>query len=194
MNRVGRRDHRTYGSGSPSSRRSSPTSNRSPAGRRASPFSISARMRSSSRRGLPRRPAASRGVSPPSAGRGRRANHGSGGPKFTSAAASLGSEAGSLLGRSHRGYLVIKLQTARSRLRRALKHVALWCRANRHQLVIEQQRSLNLKLRGHHGYYGITGDFRALKGFRDEVACLWRPCPRAEGRAESAARIVATLV
>ena len=77
-------------------------------------------------------------------------------------------------GRSYRGYLVIKRQTARGRLRRALKHVALWCRANRHQPVIEQQRSLNLKLRGHYGYYGITGNFRALKGFRDEVARSWR--------------------
>jgi len=36
----------------------------------------------------------------------------------------------------------------------------LWCRANRHEPVIEQQRSLNLKLRGHYGYYGITGNFR----------------------------------
>lgn len=77
-------------------------------------------------------------------------------------------------GRSHRGYLVIKRQTAGSRFRRALKRMALWCRANRHQPVIEQQRSLNLKLRGHYGYYGITGNFRALKGFRNEVVRLWR--------------------
>lgn len=77
-------------------------------------------------------------------------------------------------GRSHRGYLVIKRQTAGSRFRRALKQMALWCRANRHQPVIEQQRSLNLKLRGHYGYYGITGNFRALKGFRNEVVRLWR--------------------
>ena len=67
-----------------------------------------------------------------------------------------------------------KRQTAGSRLRRALKQVVLWCRANRHEPVIEQQRSLNLKLRGHYGYYGITGNFRALQGFWDEVRRTWR--------------------
>jgi hypothetical protein len=61
-----------------------------------------------------------------------------------------------------------------SRLRRALKQVVLWCRANRHEPVIEQQRSLNLKLRGHYGYYGITGNFLALQGFWDEVRRVWR--------------------
>jgi len=77
-------------------------------------------------------------------------------------------------GRSYRGFLVVKRQTARSRLRRALVQVTLWCRANRHLPVVEQQRSLNLKLRGHYGYYGITGNFRALKGFRNEVVRSWR--------------------
>lgn len=77
-------------------------------------------------------------------------------------------------GRSLRGFMVIKRQTARSRLQRALKKVALWCRAHRHEPVDEQQRSLNLKLRGHYGYYGITGNFRALEGFWNEVRREWR--------------------
>lgn len=77
-------------------------------------------------------------------------------------------------GRSHRGHMVLKRQTARGRLRRALAQVALWCRTNRHQPVVEQQRSLNLKLRGHYGYYGITGNFRALVRFREVVKVVWR--------------------
>jgi len=76
--------------------------------------------------------------------------------------------------RSYRGRLVIRRQTARSRLRRALLQVALWCRANRHQPVVEQQRSLNLKLRGHYGYYGITGNLPALKRFKRGVQGAWR--------------------
>jgi hypothetical protein len=54
------------------------------------------------------------------------------------------------------------------------QQVTLWCRANRHLPVDEQKRSLNLKLPGHYGYYGITGNFRALKGFRNEVLRSWR--------------------
>src|SRR5882724_10159277 len=41
--------------------------------------------------------------------------------------------------------------------RRALKRVAQWCRLHRHHPIEEQQQTLAQKLRGHFGYYGITG-------------------------------------
>jgi group II intron reverse transcriptase/maturase len=77
-------------------------------------------------------------------------------------------------GKSRRGHPVIKRRTARNRLRRALTAIAFWCRAHRHLPVGEQQRSLNLKLRGHYGYYGITGNFRALKRFMNGAKATWR--------------------
>jgi hypothetical protein len=77
-------------------------------------------------------------------------------------------------GRSTRGFLVVKRQTARGRFRRALRAIAMWCRINRHLSIVEQQRSLNLKLRGHYGYYGLTGNARALKRFQWQVRTVWR--------------------
>jgi RNA-directed DNA polymerase len=77
-------------------------------------------------------------------------------------------------GRSPQGRWVVKRKTASSRLSRALQSVALWCRANRHRPVKEQQHRLSLKLRGHFSYYGITGNFRSLKCFRFEVVRCWR--------------------
>jgi RNA-directed DNA polymerase len=77
-------------------------------------------------------------------------------------------------GRSYRGFMVVKRQTAGSRFRRALKSAALWCRRFRHQPIAEQQRVLNSKLRGHYGYYGITGNFLALRRFKEEVQFVWR--------------------
>lgn len=77
-------------------------------------------------------------------------------------------------GRSHRGYMVLKRQTAGSRLRKALARVTAWCRTNRHLSIAEQQRSLNLRLRGHYGYYGITGNFLRLKLFKEAVQAIWR--------------------
>src|SRR6266496_152197 len=65
-------------------------------------------------------------------------------------------------------------KTASSRLSRALQSIALWCRANRHRPVKEQQHMLSLKLRGHFAYYGITGNFRSLAWFRFEVVHRWR--------------------
>ena len=77
-------------------------------------------------------------------------------------------------GRSYRGYLLLKRQTARTRFRRALAKATLWCRMHRHLSIAEQQRSLNLGLRGHYGYYGITGNFLALMRFKDAVQTIWR--------------------
>lgn len=77
-------------------------------------------------------------------------------------------------GKSYRGYLVVKRQTASGRLARALRQVTIWCRRFRHLSIREQQQTLNRKLRGHYGYYGITGNFRSLKRFKEEVQVIWR--------------------
>jgi hypothetical protein len=77
-------------------------------------------------------------------------------------------------GRSRNGVWVVKRRTAASRLRRAITTIAHWCRLNRHRPVVDQHRTLGNKLRGHFGYYGITGNVEALRGFRDAVTRAWR--------------------
>jgi len=77
-------------------------------------------------------------------------------------------------GRSRRGHWVVKRQTARSRFRRAVKTAARWCRQHRHWPLADQQRRLNAMLRGHYGYYGITGNARRLAAYRYEVVHVWR--------------------
>ncbi|HJL18116.1 MAG TPA: group II intron reverse transcriptase/maturase [Sandaracinaceae bacterium LLY-WYZ-13_1] len=77
-------------------------------------------------------------------------------------------------GTSRRGKPVVKRKTARSRLRRSLRRVWLWCRAHRHDPLREQQSALAAKLRGHFGYFGITGNARALECFRKGVLRAWR--------------------
>ena len=77
-------------------------------------------------------------------------------------------------GRSWRGTWVVKRKTASSRLSRALRSIAQWCRWNRHEPVGEQQHTLSQKLRGHFAYYGITGNCQALSWFRYGVVRCWR--------------------
>jgi RNA-directed DNA polymerase len=77
-------------------------------------------------------------------------------------------------GRSQRGNWVVKRKTAGSRLRRALKKIAQWCRANRHRWMVEQHQELVRKLRGHFGYYGITGNYTALSRYLYEVCRIWK--------------------
>lgn len=76
-------------------------------------------------------------------------------------------------GLSRRGRWVVKQKTASGRFRRALKRVAEWCRQHRHQAIGEQQRSLAQKLRGHFGYFGITGNSEAISRFRERVIGIW---------------------
>jgi group II intron reverse transcriptase/maturase len=76
-------------------------------------------------------------------------------------------------GRSRKGTWVVQQKTMKSRFRRALRHITLWCRENRHMPVSEQSKTLSQKLRGHYSYYGVTGNGRALENLYDEVRRIW---------------------
>ena len=76
-------------------------------------------------------------------------------------------------GLSRRGKWVVKRKTASSRFSRALKRIAVWCRQHRHQGVGQQQQTLAQKLRGHFGYFGITGNSEAICRFRELVIGIW---------------------
>jgi hypothetical protein len=76
--------------------------------------------------------------------------------------------------KSRTGYWVVKQKTAADRFRRALKRIADWCRRYRHQPVRDQWTALKRKLLGHFGYFGITGNFRALRSLRHRVCGVWR--------------------
>lgn len=76
--------------------------------------------------------------------------------------------------KSRKGAWVIKRKTAASRFRRALKKVTDWCRQHRHQQLEAQHRHLSAAMRGHYGYFGITGNSAALSRFSHEVHRAWR--------------------
>ena len=76
--------------------------------------------------------------------------------------------------KSRKGKWVIKRKTASGRFARALKKVAEWCRVFRHRTLKEQHQHLSAALRGHYGYYGITGNSQALGCFAFEVRKVWK--------------------
>ncbi len=76
--------------------------------------------------------------------------------------------------KSRQGHWVVKRQTAAKRFTRAVKAVGVWCRRHRHELVREQHKALVRKLKGHCGYYGITGNAKALGRFRYELRRAWQ--------------------
>jgi group II intron reverse transcriptase/maturase len=76
-------------------------------------------------------------------------------------------------GKSRRGHWVVKRKTAKSRLRRAMIATWQWCRKSRHRPLREQHAALCRKLRGHYGYYGITGNHRSLTLYWHRVRQAW---------------------
>jgi len=76
--------------------------------------------------------------------------------------------------RSRRGFWVIKRRTARKRLRRSMLALSQWCRRNRHEPMAEQHKKLSQKLRGHYGYYGIVGNFQAIRAVYQHTRQVWR--------------------
>jgi hypothetical protein len=79
-----------------------------------------------------------------------------------------------LWGLTHRGKWTVRRRTSPSRFSRALKRIAAWCKYHRHDPLGTQQHALGQKLRGHFGYFGIIGNFEALRRFRFWVIRAWR--------------------
>jgi RNA-directed DNA polymerase len=77
-------------------------------------------------------------------------------------------------GQSRTGRWIIRRKTMRKRFSRGLKAISQWCRKNRHEPLRTQVEQLGRKLKGHFGYYGLTGNFEALHRFRGAVIGIWR--------------------
>lgn len=76
--------------------------------------------------------------------------------------------------KTRQGYWVIKRKTAKKRLRRAMKSLWQWCRDHRHENLMEQHKTLCLKLLGHYQYYGIRSNFKMLEVVFEHVENAWR--------------------
>lgn len=69
------------------------------------------------------------------------------------------------LGTSRKGKEMLIRKTGSKKLRLSLEKVQIWIKINRHRKLKELIFELNLKLRGHYNYYGITFNSRGVHGF-----------------------------
>ena len=65
-------------------------------------------------------------------------------------------------------------KTAKDRLSRTLRRFSEWCRWHRHDPLDTQHLMLVKKLKGHYGYYGITGNSLALAEVLYQVGRIWK--------------------
>jgi group II intron reverse transcriptase/maturase len=76
--------------------------------------------------------------------------------------------------RNLKGNYQVGFRTEKSRLRRSIMNLSDLMRRIRHLPVKEQVINLNRVLRGHYAYYGIAGNFGALKKVYRNVERYWR--------------------
>ena len=76
--------------------------------------------------------------------------------------------------RNRKGNFKVGMRTEKTRLNRGMAHLRDLMRRMRHLPIREQVINLNQVLRGHYGYYGIAGNFRALQKVHRFVERYWR--------------------
>ena len=77
-------------------------------------------------------------------------------------------------GRTRTGRWVVKRKTSAKRFTRAVKSIAQWCRAHRHEVIAAQHKALVRKLKGIVRTSGLTGNAPALARFRHELIRAWQ--------------------
>ena len=71
--------------------------------------------------------------------------------------------------KSKQGWFRVKRRTAQKKYRTKLKEMNQWLKRNRHLRLRDLTYELNLKLRGHFQYYGVTDNYDRINNFRDET-------------------------
>jgi RNA-directed DNA polymerase len=88
------------------------------------------------------------------------------------------------------GQLQVGVRTEKSRLRRSLMSLQEKMRQMRHLTIRQRVDELKDALRGHYGYYGIAGNFRALQKVYRHVERYW--CGMLRSRSWAARRLTWT--
>jgi hypothetical protein len=76
--------------------------------------------------------------------------------------------------RSRKGYWVIKLKTAKKKVRKSIVAMWDWCRINRHKPLKWQHQMLSSKLRGHFQYFGVRCNMRSMQAVLHFAIRGWR--------------------
>lgn len=90
------------------------------------------------------------------------------------------------MGLSRNGMWVLKRKTSKKKLRKSLKATFTWIKENRHMKICQLIDKLNVKLRGHYNYYGITGNSKSLGIYLYSISrYLFRTLNRRGGKLRS---------
>jgi RNA-directed DNA polymerase len=76
-------------------------------------------------------------------------------------------------GKSRKGNWIPKRKTSKKSFAKGLRAISYWLRDHRHWPLDEQHLRLTRALKGHYGYFGITGNADLIVSFRHRVYRRW---------------------
>jgi len=76
--------------------------------------------------------------------------------------------------KSRKGRWMVGRKTDSKRFKRAITAINAWCKANRHQLIPIQWKTLKAKVTGHYAYYGMSLNFQSINEFYERVKSVWK--------------------
>lgn len=76
------------------------------------------------------------------------------------------------LAKSQKGNMVLKRKTSKGKLTKAIIKTGKWIKKHRHMKLQILITELNIKLRGHYSYYGITFNSKGINSFFEQVKRL----------------------
>jgi group II intron reverse transcriptase/maturase len=85
-------------------------------------------------------------------------------------------------GTTRKGRFMVMRKTQRTRMIRKLKELRREMKLRRHASLLDQRKWLAAVLRGHYGYFGITGNGRSIACFHTQITKWWRWVLRRRGQ------------
>jgi len=73
------------------------------------------------------------------------------------------------ISKSLKGKRVLKRKTSSKKFTKAMSQTEKWIKENRHLKIKQLIKELNVKMRGHYNYYGITFNLRSISCYYDQV-------------------------
>lgn len=75
--------------------------------------------------------------------------------------------------KGRKGFWCLKAKTKKEKLRKSLKDISDWCKANRHKKVHWQHQKLCKKVLGHYAHFARIGNSPMLDKYQKGVARIW---------------------
>jgi RNA-directed DNA polymerase len=72
-------------------------------------------------------------------------------------------------GQGRQGRSILKRKTSKKKLTKSIRQTDEWIKENRHRKLKELIKELNVKLRGHYNYYGLTHNNKGITNYYNEI-------------------------